>query len=194
LVVDDLRMFRAYDPRRLAAAEFTYPERGATRGELPSGYRHVERRERLGQGEAAFHRASEALFGWRMHAGAGLAVLAAPAKPAAGSLVVMRLGPPLVGAVAPCRIVYVVDEPRRQGFGYGTLLGHPESGEEAFVVEWADDDGVYLTIRAFSRPATLAAKAGDPIVRRIQDVVTNRYVRSLRRLVTPARGSGHAVN
>ena len=34
---------------------------------------------------------------------------------------------------APCRVVYVIDEPDIRGFAYGTLPGHPESGEERFV-------------------------------------------------------------
>jgi uncharacterized protein (UPF0548 family) len=165
--------------------ELTYREHGATRdGQLPSGYRHVIRRERLGDGEATFTRAVAALFGWRMHRGAGLAVLSAPAWPAVGEIVITRLGPPVLGPIAPCRIVYMVDEPRRRGFGYGTLPGHPASGEEAFLVERAEDDGVYLVIRAFSRPATISARLGGPVARWIQDIVTDRYVRALRRLVT----------
>lgn len=161
----------------------TYRQQGATRdGDLPAGYRHVVRRERLGEGAATFDRAVEALFEWRMHRGAGLAVLAAPPRPAVGEVVVTRLGPPVLGPVAPCRIVYVIEEPRRRGFAYGTLPGHPASGEEAFLVEWAEDDAVYLVIRAFSRPATITARVGGPVARRIQDIVTDRYVRSLRRL------------
>lgn len=35
---------------------------------------------------------------------------------------------------APCRVVYTVTESRRRGFAYGTLPGHPECGEEAFVI------------------------------------------------------------
>jgi uncharacterized protein (UPF0548 family) len=167
----------------MGRGELTYPEQGATRdGQLPAGYRLVVRRERLGSGEATFHRAVEALLDWRMHRGAGLAVLSAPPRPAVGEVVVTRLGPPVLGPIAPCRIVYVVDEPRRRGFGYGTLPGHPASGEEAFLVEWADDDGVYLVIRAFSRPATALARLGGPVARWIQDIVTDRYVRALRRL------------
>jgi uncharacterized protein (UPF0548 family) len=163
--------------------ELTYFEQGATRdGELPSGYRHVVRRERLGAGEAMYNRAVAALFGWRMHRGAGLTVLSAPPGPAVGEVVVTRLGPPVLGPIAPCKIVYVVDEPRRRGFAYGTLPGHPASGEEAFLVEWSEDDGVYLVIRAFSRPATITARLGGPVARRIQDFVTDRYVRALRRL------------
>jgi len=168
----------------MGQGELTYPEQGATRDEeLPSGYRHVIRRARIGGGEATFNRAVEALFGWRMHRGAGLAVVSAPPTPAVGEVVVTRLGPPVLGPIAPCRIVYVVDEPRRRGFGYGTLPGHPASGEETFLVEWAEDDGVYFVIRAFSRPATITARLGGPVTRKLQDIVTDRYVRALRRLV-----------
>ena len=39
-----------------------------------------------------------------------------------GSEVIVHLGP----VRAPCRVVYVVDEPDRRGFAYGTLPGHPE--------------------------------------------------------------------
>jgi uncharacterized protein (UPF0548 family) len=165
--------------------ELTYPEQGATRdGELPAGYRHVHRRERLGTGQATFLRAAEALFRWQMHRGAGLAVIAAPPRPEVGTVVVTRFGPPVLGPIAPCRIVYVVDEARRRGYAYGTLPGHPESGEEAFIVEWGSDDGVYLIIRAFSRPATLLAKLGGPLETLVQKIVTDRYVRALRRLAS----------
>lgn len=174
--------------RPVTYGELTYREHGATRDrDLPAGYRHVLRRARLGDGATSFERASEALFGWHVHRGAGLAVLAAPPRPAVGEVVVTRLGPPVLGPIAPCRIVYVVDEPRRRGFAYGTLPGHPASGEEAFLVEWAEDDGVYLNIRAFSRPATITARLGGPVARRIQDIVTDRYVRSLRRLTQTVR-------
>jgi uncharacterized protein (UPF0548 family) len=170
------------DAAASAAAELTYPEPGATRGsgELPAGYRHVVRHQRLGAGKHTFERAVEALFTWRMHRGAGLTALVAP-RPAVGEVVVMRLGPWPAGAIAPCRIVYVEDEPRRRGFGYGTLPGHPAVGEESFVVDWADDDGVYLTIRAFSRFVMPWAMLG-PAVRWGQNFVTDRFVSSLRRL------------
>jgi uncharacterized protein (UPF0548 family) len=163
--------------------ELTYREQGATRDDaLPAGYRHVQRRTHLGDGEATFVRAAEALFGWQMHRGAGLAIIKVPSLPSVGAAVVTRLGPPVLGMIVPCRIVYVVDEARRRGFAYGTLPGHPESGEEAFVVEWAADDGVYLVIRAFSRPGTLLTRLGGPVANLVQDIMTDRYVRALRRL------------
>jgi len=160
--------------------ELTYPEHAATAGELPAGYRHVERRALIGTGEAVFDRTVAALFSWQVHRGAGLTVLSGP-PPAVGARVVTRLGPPVIGRVAPCRVVYVVDEPRRRGFAYGTVAGHPFRGEESFVVQWADDGDVYFHIRAFSKPATTLVRLATPIVRLLQDIVTDRFVRSAQR-------------
>lgn len=84
-----------------------------------------------------------------------------------------------IGVRAPCRVVYVIDEPRRKGFAYGTLPGHPESGEEAFIVEQTEDGSVWLTIRAFSRPGGWAWWAVYPVLRIAQIVFTRRYLRAL---------------
>jgi uncharacterized protein (UPF0548 family) len=165
-----------------AAGDLTYPERGATRGELPPGYGHLERTDPLGTGEAVFERAAAALLGWRMHLGAGLAVTASRPSAEVGAVVVTTLGWRPLGVRAPCRVVYTVDEPGRRGFAYGTLPGHPERGEEAFLVELGPDGAVRLTIRAFSRPASWLARAGGPLGRAAQRLVTARYVRALRRL------------
>ena len=48
--------------------------------------------------------------------------------------VVVILGTPIVALAMPCRIVSVIDGQTRWGFAYGTLPGHPEQGEEAFIV------------------------------------------------------------
>lgn len=80
---------------------------------------------------------------------------------------------------APCRVIYVIDEPKRKGFAYGTIGGHPESGEEAFIVDQTDDGSVWLTIRAFSRPASWAWRAVYPALRFAQAMYTRRYFRSL---------------
>jgi uncharacterized protein (UPF0548 family) len=77
-----------------------------------------------------------------------------------------------VQITAPRQVVYVVQEPARRGFAYGTLPGHLESGEEAFVIERHDDDTVTFTITAFSRPATLLARAAGPAGRIIQHRIT----------------------
>ncbi|MGD8193907.1 DUF1990 family protein [Herbiconiux sp. P18] len=80
---------------------------------------------------------------------------------------------------APIRVVYLVDEPGRRGFAYGTLPGHPESGEESFVVEHLSDDSVWIVIRAFSRPSTWFYRLGMPVLRFMQWRYTKRYLRSL---------------
>lgn len=95
----------------------------------------------------------------------------------AGDTAIMRVG--LWPWDVPCRVVYVVDEPTRKGFAYGTLPGHPERGEEAFLVEYRDDDSVWLVIRAFSRPASWIFRAGYPLVRLMQAIYTGRYERAL---------------
>lgn len=80
---------------------------------------------------------------------------------------------------APIRIVYVVDEPHRKGFGYGTLHGHPQSGEEAFLVERRDDGTVWFVLRAFSRPSNAFYRIGYPVLQMQQNRFTKRYLRSL---------------
>ena len=67
-----------------------------------------------------------------------------------------------------CRIVYVLDEPTRFGFAYGTLGAHAESGEERFTVERRMDGSVHYGIFAFSRPRLLAARVGYPFSRGLQ--------------------------
>lgn len=80
---------------------------------------------------------------------------------------------------APCRVVYLVDEPEHRGFAYGTLPGHPESGEERFTVEFLPDGRVELTILAFSKPAVWWSRLGGPVNRLAQSFVTARYLRAL---------------
>ncbi len=96
-------------------------------------------------------------------------------RPGDTAIMHVPLWPPAV----PVRVVYVVDEPLRKGFAYGTLPGHPETGEESFIVEYRDDDSVWLTIRAFSRPSSWIFWVGYPIVRLMQEIYTSRYERAL---------------
>ncbi|WP_420876813.1 DUF1990 family protein [Rhodococcus zopfii] len=157
----------------------TYPEIGATAGTLPDGYDHTVRSRILGAGEGTFRRAADRILRWELHRRAGLGVRADSATAVPGARVNVRIGWGPVGITAPCEVVYVVDEPRRRGFAYGTLTGHPERGEEYFGVEWRADDTVVLTIRAFSRPAAWWARAGAPVARLVQRRITDRYLRSL---------------
>lgn len=80
---------------------------------------------------------------------------------------------------APVRVVYVVDEPNRKGFAYGTLHGHPEGGEESFMVERTDDGSVWMVINAFSRPSTWYWWLAALPLRAAQEYFTRRYLRVL---------------
>jgi uncharacterized protein (UPF0548 family) len=164
---------------RLTAAELTYREVGQTAGILPPGYRHLRSSAAIGTGADAFTAAAGAVLGWQAHLGAGLRVCASAATATPGTVVVLSAGPGPARISVPCRVVYVVAEPARAGFAYGTLAGHPERGEEAFLIEQHRDGTVTFTITAFSRAATLPARAAGPLGHAIQRHITRRYLRAL---------------
>jgi uncharacterized protein (UPF0548 family) len=158
-------------------AEFPYAEVGATEfDELPSGYRHVRRHVRLATTD--FARVGDAVLRFELQRRVGLRPKATAARAAVGVDVIGRLGLGPVGIAVPCRVVWVRDDDTTIGFGYGTLPGHPECGEEAFVVTRADDGAVWLDIRAFSRPAAWYARLAGPIGWALQSIVTDLYVRA----------------
>ena len=89
-----------------------------------------------------------------------------------------RLGPVTVSE--PVEVVAVVVEPDRVGFAYGTLEGHPVSGEEAFVVDRDDQDRVWLTLRSLTRAAPTGVwRVAFPATLVAQRVYRRRYQRSL---------------
>ena len=163
------------------AAEVTYGPVGVSLGEARlAGYRTDRYETELGRGKEVLVRGGAALRAWFAQRAAGLWVEPDDARVAEGTTVVLvtRLGPASV--LAACRVVAVVEEPRRLGFAYGTLPLHPASGEEAFVVEWGDDDVVRFRIVAVSRPASPLARLGVPVTRLVQRRVTQEYLRGLR--------------
>ena len=160
----------------LRAAPLTYADVGATMGAAPPSYRTFTRTRLLEH--ASFEQAAEALMTWQVHERAGLHVAASGPRVGQDAVVVMRLGPRVGGIRIPCRVVHVIDEPDATGFAYGTLPGHPESGEERFEVRRRSDGGAAITVAAFSRPATLLARAGGPLTRAVQARMTQRYLRA----------------
>jgi uncharacterized protein (UPF0548 family) len=107
----------------------------------------------IGSGEADFERAAARVMTWQMHRDAGIRVTQIrPGKVSTGTtasqarvgdVVELRLGFWIVGVSARCTVVDVLDvrsatglrmPTREAGFSYGTLQGHPQRGEEAFVV------------------------------------------------------------
>ncbi len=142
----------------------------------------------VGNVDAAFAAAVDALRTWVPHRGIGARIHPAgqPVTLGATVLVELRLGP--LYFVAPDRIVAVIDEPDRFGFTYGTLPGHAERGEETFLIERHTDGAVTATIRVDALPATLAARLAAPIVRRLQGVAARSYLEAIADHVTTGDG------
>jgi uncharacterized protein (UPF0548 family) len=141
-----------------------------------------ERRAVIGAGAECFARASAANLRWAVKTRSGFRVAriadgsAGPEGPVTvGETALIRFGP----IRERVRVVRVVDEPRRRGFAYGTLPQHPLIGEEAFLVEWRDDDRVDLVIRSFSRPNGWLWTLLWPVVALARQVVLRRYLRAL---------------
>jgi uncharacterized protein (UPF0548 family) len=179
-------MRRAYE--KALGAQPTYPEIGASvDGPMPPGYDHVEGRVRVGTADE-FGRARDALFGWAPQRRAGIEIHPRDARPEPGTTVLLRIGLGPIGITAPCRVVLAVDEPDRAGFAYGTLPGHPERGEESFVLHRTDTDTLF-EIRAFSRPARWFSRLGAPVSRTVQRRVTAAYLRAIPSAIQPSANS-----
>ncbi|WP_395243287.1 DUF1990 family protein [Agromyces sp. MMS24-K17] len=81
--------------------------------------------------------------------------------------------------VTPVLVVYVIDEPDRIGFAYGTTGHGGEVGEESFILERREDDGVWLTIRSILHGPDGAGALLRPRVRRRRRDLTRRELRAL---------------
>src|SRR5919199_5635029 len=148
---------------------FSYEEVGASREGAPPGYTVDRYRVKLGEGSKAYERAKEALCAWRQF-GLGWVRLLPPDAPVeVGTTVGVLVRHYGFWSLNPARIVYLVEgsgEVKRFGFGYGTLPGHAERGEERFSVEWSrEDDTVHYEVFAFSRPNHPLAWLGYPLAR-----------------------------
>jgi len=151
-----------------------YPDVGALlRADPPEANLGAERE--LGTGPAVFDRAVECF----RTLGTARSVATvwpddAAAEPGSTLLIALPVGP--VTVVAVNRIVAVVDEPDRWGFAYGTLPGHMEVGEEAFVVERRPDGSVVARITARSHVALPGSRLLQPLLLPIQRRFARRYL------------------
>ncbi|SFL26055.1 DUF1990 family protein [Geodermatophilus ruber] len=175
-------LLRATSPGDLAAAPLTYAEVGATRdAELPAGYTHGKRSVVVGTGQKAFERATAAVLDWRAQRSVGMRVRADGPASEPGTVVVLTAGLPRLGYDIPCRVVWAQTTGDERGFAYGTLPGHPESGEEAFLVRLTPTGEVVFTLRVFYRLASPLARLGGPVSRVVQRLASARYVAAIRR-------------
>jgi uncharacterized protein (UPF0548 family) len=137
----------------------------------------------VGNGEEQWEVASSILMAWGIKTRSGFTVESVPVGVPGVRLgtdyrLTARLG--LFSVREPVRVVAVVDEPARRGFAYGTLEGHPVSGEEAFVVHRDVEGDVWLTLRSFTRPGRGVWRVAFPAALVAQRWYRGRYLRALR--------------
>jgi uncharacterized protein (UPF0548 family) len=158
----------------LQEKQLTYSPAGMTKDSstAPAGYITDHNRIRLGKSAKVFDQSVNALNNWQHFNLGWLNVSDIHTNIEAG----MQIG--LICSFAPiwllfaCRILYVINEDgpiKKCGFVYGTLPGHPETGEERFTIEWHDeDDSVWYDLLAFSKPGNLLTTIGYPLTRTLQ--------------------------
>jgi uncharacterized protein (UPF0548 family) len=166
----------------LTHLEPNYPEVGTSiQGTSPSGFRIHHYEIELLAREDVFTRAVAGLQSWQAHRIPRISIY--PRSPAVrlGESLILEIGPRAIAMAAPCRIVHVIEEPNRYGFAYGTLPGHPECGEESFVVSRLTTGRVVFEVSGFSRPGNSIVRLSGPIARTIQTSATNSYLRALKK-------------
>jgi uncharacterized protein (UPF0548 family) len=177
-----------HERRALSQRQLTYDTRGATLAGNPlataTGYRGYVKSVNIGDGEARWEFASTEVLRWGIKTRSGFTVLASHASDRMPRVTVDRrywlvahLGPFRIRE--PIQVIAVIDEPDRKGFAYGTLSGHPVSGEEAFIVNRRPDGSVWLTIRSITGPKAGVWRFAGPTVGLAQRCYRRRYLRAL---------------
>lgn len=134
--------------------------------QAPKGFQLDHTRTKIGQGSDAFAKAKAAMQRWQ-HFDLGWVFVANPQVPVkAGEIVAVQAHALGLWSVNLSRILYVIDEPYRFGYGYGTTPRHVERGEERFLIEHdPTNDYVYYDLIAISRPAHWMARVAYPFTR-----------------------------
>ncbi len=153
------------------SSTLSYPEVGATRETLPSGYSINHFRQRLGNGNHVFDEACNGLKSWQQLQLGWVDCWPCNAPLEAGEQVAVLGRAFGLWWLNACRVVYTIDsrdDCQEFGYAHGTLPAHLATGEERFLVEMTSDEQVWIDILAFSRPNTVLARIGYPVMRRAQ--------------------------
>ncbi|WP_078314960.1 DUF1990 domain-containing protein [Mycobacterium sp. D16Q16] len=169
----------------MSSRPLTYGPAGATcPGEstwapTPSGLRRFEQTVPIGRGDEAWRKASQAVLAWGVKRRSGFRVNP-EVTVSEGAEFQISFGWGRFSIHEPVRIVAVANTNDRCGFAYGTLPGHPVSGEEAFIVHQNGNGTVFLTLRSLTRAAPSGFWRGVfPILLMAQRVFRRRYLRAL---------------
>ncbi len=169
-----------------ASSAFSYPDVGLSRIGAPEGYTTDHNRIVIGHGDGDWEKAKEAIRNWKMFDFEWVE-LCWPNTPIEENqnvaVMIRHFG---FYSLNAAKIVYVIDEPERFGFAYGTLLDHGESGEERFSVEISEQTGdVWYDLYAFSKPKHILAKLGYPLVRNLQKQFAKDSKAAILRAIQP---------
>lgn len=167
--------------------DFSYPEVGATRGEIPCHYNIDHNSEVIGRGGTDFAKAKQGIRDWAPFDLPWIRVF--PESELAVGVNVAVAGR-IFGFwwINLCRVVYTIDEPDSFGFAYGTLPVHAESGEELFKVERSPETGdIRYEILAFSKPRHPLARLGYPFSRATQSRFRKGSIEAMARATSTFR-------
>lgn len=169
----------------MSSTSLTYQPAGATYpGEAtwpttPPELRRFERTVPIGRGDEVWRESARAVLNWGVKRRSGFRV-SPEATVSQGAEFRISVGWGPLSVHEPVRIVAVADTDTRCGFAYGTLPGHPVSGEEAFVIHKNADGTVFLTLRSLTQPAPVGFwRPVFPALLVAQRIFRRRYLRSL---------------
>lgn len=151
-----------------ALTSFSYKDLGCTRGRSVPGFNTDRLRIQLGGGDIIFEKAKRAIRDWRMFNIEWVKLCWPYKKLVPGTVVAVQAHHYGFYSLNAAKILYVVDEPKRFGFAYGTLVKHVARGEELFLVYQEDDGSVWYEVTAISRPNHWLAWVFYPLTRRRQ--------------------------
>jgi uncharacterized protein (UPF0548 family) len=160
----------------------TYEERFDTRANfeqkrrspLSRKYDYDETTTLLGEGRELFESAKQLMRRWQMFPAEWTSIYPENTPIETGQRVAVLFRLFGLWWWNSSEIQYTIRETNRFGFAYGTLPGHVEQGEELFLVEMDEEEKVWYTIKAFSRPAYGLVRLVYPYARSQQ----RRFVRA----------------
>jgi len=145
-----------------------------------TGPRSFEASAVIGRGETCWVAASDDVLTWKVKSRSGFTVESPHVGPARqGDRLWLIAGAGPLTVREPIEVIAVVQTEDRCGLAYGTLDGHPVSGEEAFIVSRDPSGAVRLTIRSLSTPGKGVWRAAWPVVRLAQHAYRRRYLHAL---------------
>jgi uncharacterized protein (UPF0548 family) len=159
-------------------------ENGSAEAHIPNGYTRDHTRSEIGYGLEAFETAKTAFRAW-LHFDLGWLSVAHPtAKIEPEEIVAVQAHTLGLWSLNFSRILYVIDESHRFGYGYGTTAHHVERGEERFLLEFhPESSAVFYDLLAVSQPAHWMAQLAYPYTRSQQRRFARDSHRRMRKLL-----------